>query len=57
MRTGAGALSRPWDALHRLEVGSPLLDETPEGDVLLDLTRFDELVPTPRTAGSPYGEE
>ena len=34
-----------------------VISETPEGDVVLDLARFDEIVPTRRTPAFPYGVE
>jgi inward rectifier potassium channel len=43
---------------HRIVFGARLADvlsETPDGNVVLDLTRFDELEPTPATATFPYG--
>ena len=33
------------------------ISETPEGDIVLDLTRFDEIVSTRRTPAFPYGTE
>jgi hypothetical protein len=43
---------------HRIVFGARLADvlsETPDGNVVLDLTRFDELEPTRATEACPYG--
>jgi len=105
VRTLADALARSWTILHRIEPGSPLLEESPrslavkdaeitlsvsgtdettrqlvhaqrtwphgemvwgarladalsetsDGNLVLDLALFDEIVPTPATPDFPYG--